>query len=144
MKRCSKIFKITVLFLVFILSLTTLTSCGEGITKAKETIESFCEALENGDSAGAVALMHPTAEMTEEELIKSIREVEEEFDISFTDGVTVVIFKDPSVNYSLNFPEGLIGLISINLDIIVSGKFFTVSVEVLEYDDAVGIINFIF
>lgn len=143
MRRHTKILKMTVLALVLILLISSLTGCGEAVTKAKETIESFCTALENQDSTAALSLMHPSIEMTEEELVSSISEIEEELNISFADGVTIVIFKDPSVNYTFNIPDGLVGVVSIKLDIIVSGNFLTASVMLLEAGGTVGIQSFV-
>ena len=139
MKRHSKLFKAVILALVFVLSVLPLTSCGEGVTKAKDTIQGFLTALENNDTASALTFLHPSYEITEDKLIASISEIEEEYSIHFKDGCTIICFREPNVNYSINFPNGLIGLISIKLDVLISGNFITLYVEVLEADGAVGI-----
>lgn len=142
MKKGANFLRVIVLVLVFILAILPLTSCGEGVTKAKDTIQGFCTALENGDAETALTFMHPSCEITEDELITSIIEIEESYNVSFADGYTIVLFREPSVNYSLSFPNGLVGTVSIKLDMIVSGQFLTASVVVLEADGAVGITSF--
>ncbi len=143
MKRRTIVFRVAVLVLVLILSVSALTSCGGGVTQAKDIITEFLTALESGDASTATSLFHPSTEFTEDELIASVANIQKNLGVNFADGYTVVLFKEPSINYTLNFPKGLIGEISIKLDVIVSGKLLNASVVVLEYGGQVGIASFL-
>ncbi len=142
MKR-TKIYRALILSLVLILCITSFTGCGEALTEAKDIVSEFCEAVERGDVTAAHSKMHPITEMTEEELVASIENIEDTLGVSFADGVTVVACTDKDIEYSIRFPDGIVGEVELEFDIIIGGMPLELDVIVLEYDGAVGIYSFL-
>lgn len=122
-----------------LLLITSLTACSGGITReeAKTAMDSLLVALDNENYAGAAALYHPDAAMTEELLAAFAEQVKTKVGIDLTEGATV----EKITGISSSYYDSTVGgsRYELTARIQAGDKTASVTVEVIRNDKGYGI-----
>ena len=122
-----------------LLLITSLTACSGGVTReeTKAAMDSLLTALAKEDYAGAAALYHPDAAMTEELLAAFAEEIRTNIGLDFTEGASV----ERTTNMRSAYYDSNVGgsFYALTVKIKAGDKTATLTVEVVRNDKGYGI-----
>lgn len=79
------------LIILLLIATFSLSSCKmrENIDEANTLVHNFCSSLETNDISKARSYLHPDSNLNDKDFITSLREIENKYDIDFSDGITI-------------------------------------------------------
>ena len=139
MNRTHTARRILSILAALLLLITSLTACSGGVTReeTKAAMDSLLTALAKEDYAGAAALYHPDAAMTEELLAAFAEEVQTNIGLDFTEGASV----ERTTNMRSAYYDSNVGgsFYALTAKIKAGDKTATLTVEVVRNDKGYGI-----
>ena len=139
MNRTHTVRRILSVLAALLLLITSLTACSVGVTReeTKAAMDSLLTALAKEDYAGAAALYHPDAAMTEELLAAFAEEVQTNIGLDFTEGASV----ERTTNMRSAYYDSNVGgsFYTLTAKIKAGDKTATLTVEVVRNDKGYGI-----
>ena len=139
MNRTHTVRRILSILAALLLLITSLTACSGGVTReeTKAAMDSLLTALAKEDYAGAAALYHPDAAMTEEMLAAFAEQVKTKVGIDLTEGATV----EKITGISSSYYDSTVGgsRYELTAKIQAGDKTASLTVEVIRNDRGYGI-----
>ena len=139
MNRTHTVRRILSILAALLLLITSLTACSGGVTReeTKAAMDSLLTALAKEDYAGAAALYHPDAAMTEELLAAFAEEIRTNIGLDFTEGASV----ERTTNMRSAYYDSNVGgsFYALTAQIKVGDKTASLTVEVVRNDKGYGI-----
>ena len=139
MNRTHTVRRILSILAALLLLITSLTACSGGVTReeTKAAMDSLLTALAKEDYAGAAALYHPDAAMTEELLAAFAEEIRTNIGLDFTEGASV----ERTTNMRSAYYDSNVGgsFYALTVKIKAGDKTATLTVEVVRNDKGYGI-----
>lgn len=128
--------------LLVLLSLL-LSGCGVSTDAGKETVGDFCAALKNDDLEAAVSLIHPSSELTAEQLGEAISDIEQRYGVDFSDGVVFKRCINVSQQSNVSVGNGTTKSLSLRYEVSISDCDLILSVVIIENNQGYGINTFL-
>ena len=139
MNRTHTVRRILSILAALLLLITSLPACSGGVTReeTKAAMDSLLTTLAKEDYAGAAALYHPDAAMTEELLAAFAQEVKTNIGLDLTEGATV----ERTTNMRSAYYDSNVGgsFYALTAKIKAGDKTATLTVEVIRNDKGYGI-----
>ena len=139
MNRTHTVRRILSILAALLLLITSLPACSGGVTReeTKAAMDSLLTALAKEDYAGAAALYHPDAAMTEELLAAFAEEIRTNIGLDFAEGASV----ERTTNMRSAYYDSNVGgsFYALTAQIKVGDKTASLTVEVVRNDKGYGI-----